>query len=526
MTDLAITTQGTLSEFQVSLPTVQGAAETTAYATLDAAGRLVSGIENTLDATANIVNTALPETVRFVGSFLLPEKFNNVLSTATEYGTWLATWTTVASIKGATQALTFGLPAWMDTARYNVGVNQASSELIRAETAEDILARSFIENVDEPLIKESLTNYVSLRRELKNINPDGSEAATERLSEISKQLAHLEIKLRDYHDFSALKAILEQRQEFVQQQHSKILSLARSTAERVIEDVEGFYKEKAGPLGGTLDGKWAKAATEEERTALRAQYTDKIASHLMRVFEQNLTTEETQRELARVKEELHSAFGTYGKAIKAGLYSVLGVGYATGALAYAANAASNAVGEYVHSAVDYVSDSISSTLTGIRDGISSYVYTTVDQMNEHMTKVATDMVANNPVVHAVSSGIDTAYDFSDTVSTTISNGVESVDNAVGDFFSGGAHNYSSPYWTGTDRVFMGYVDGQPVYGHSCISGFPSVSRLESMTADYSSLTELVRPEHVDLETLLQPGDKLPQMNEDNMAILMDFLNQK
>lgn len=464
-----------------SLETVGDLATISSLAVVDTSGRLTSALEGAVDCAADTVNATVPATVRFVGSFFLPEIVNQVVSKGVSAVTHAATWLVSCSTTAVFHAATFGVPAWSQALRQGLAVSGATGKFNSAESSRDFLARCFAESSETSLIKETLLQYLELRKELRMARekPGGDRA----ISELAKAIAGLEVRLRDYQDFRDLKSILERGTQFVSNQHQRIDQLALETADRVIARVENYYKDNVGSLAGSVEGAWAsQEARQQQRQLLREQ----IAKRLQGVFLQELNSEETAAEIAKVSSELHTAFGTYRASFKAAMLTALGVGYATGALQAGLEAAWSAAGSALNSLTSALSDGAQSLFAALRGWAS-------DRLSESLQSV-----------------VDSFASSLGAVADSVGGAVENALDTVGGFFDNSSI-YDSPYYTRSNQIVTGFdPSGQPIYGQSCISAFPAVPRIESMGLDGSLGLKLERfaPSPVDLLNGIETGTEL------------------
>lgn len=488
MTDLALPLPASLDISKSALPSVPSPAkiaETAGLVALDSAGRLVSTVEQVLDGGAELANATVPAVTRFIGGFLLPEHANRIVGTISEYGTKIATFLGVSTIKGAAQTLTFGAPAWIDASRQWLGVSAITGELDHDDQSNEFLARCIAKQSADPMISDALLQYLDLRKELRKFSALPQQAPEE-VAALSHKIASLEIRLREYQDFSELKQVLNQGEQFIAEQHKKISTIARRTAEQIIDNIGNYYQDRCGSFAGEVEGAWTTAATEDERAKRKEELTLQIAKRLQGVFERTLNESETEAELQMIARDLHTSFSSYGKATKAALFTIFGVGYATGAFNYLAEAAGNALKGTVGSIYDWTRD----TATSAWESLKGYVHHGFKSASDALYNSASDAVnhavQNNPVIQTITSGVETVQHTAETVTQTadsvtsaVSDTLENATNAVSDFFSSGSPDYSNPYWWKTNKVMMGYSpDGTPLWGESCISGFPSRPRMD------------------------------------------------
>lgn len=304
---------------------------------LDTVGTFASKVDTTLDTAANAINEAVPATTRFVLSLLpIPEAVNNVLVGATSMATRVVTWATRTVADAALQTVTLGAPAWSQAARQGVAVSGATDTLETNETSMQFLARCIAESAEAPAVRNSLSRYLDLRKELRSAQETKN---TERLEELSGEIARLEVGLRDYQEFRDFKAVLERGPQFVQEQQRKIDELATATADRIISRVENYYRNATTGDAAVVKGTWDEKSSPQERDAARNRLRDQISKRLHGVFTKELSSKETMDEIEKVGSDLHNAFGTYRLGFKAAMGSLLGATAITGALGHALSTA-------------------------------------------------------------------------------------------------------------------------------------------------------------------------------------------
>ena len=500
MTAFALSAPSSLDLSSSTFPSITAIAETVALGTLDTAGRVIQTVEQGVDAAAQALSVAVPAVTRFIGGFVLPEHVNRILGTVIEYGAAGVSGIVAGGAKATVQTMSFGAPAWIETLRNGAGVSAVADHLNQGETSREFLARCFAENTAEPLIKESLLSYLNLRKDLNTLQQQ-PEIDQGKLTQVSRDIARLEIKLRDYQDFSSLKLVLEKGDEFVAEQHKRINQLAHDTAGNIVERVEQYYQGKCGEYAGKIKGSWSAADTDEKRTALRTALTEKIALRLQGVFDREMSADETVAQLNAVTGELHSAFGTYRSAFKATLGTILGVGYATGAFQYLAQAAGSAI-------VGWAQDGVISAAQSLKESVHSGLKSCYDYFYGVVADSINQMIESNPVIASIKQGAEAVSDTGDRIRNAVVNSIENLKALIPN-----TNHYSSPKPKG---VFIGIGPDGPMYGESCTSGYrpqPSISAGMSDN-DFDSLRAALRTPRQDLK-----------LNSDKTAKLLEFLRQ-
>ena len=482
----------------LTMPSLTEGASVAALATVDTAGRAVSTVENVLDTTAQTINTVVPATVRTVCSFLpIPEKVNGALSTVTEAATHASTWLVNTSLQAGAQAFTFGAPAWSQALRQGIAVSGATSEFQHGDSGQEFLARRVAESSENPLIKQSLLKYLELRKQLKAVQSMGTPTAESSVSDLARSIASYEVRLRDYQDFRDLKQVLDEGRRFADEHHKQINTLAVETADRIIDNVENYYKANVGTLAGEVEGNWAKLKTEEQRAAARGTLRDKIALRLQKVFNSEMNSSETTSELNSVSQELHVAFESYRHALAGAIGTTLGVTYAAGGVRMALEGAWASTKHLFEATCSWAGGAISSGVSGVYGWIHAHTIGAVEGISSWISQTVSDAIASNPLVQGAAKAAETVT----ALPAKIDDLAEGLRDSV---FGSSSPDYSSPYWTGSSRVMVGVDEHfRPIYGHSCTSGLPATPRIETLTKDVSGLSEFFnRP------TVTQPPGEL------------------
>jgi hypothetical protein len=251
---------------------------------------------------------------------------------------------------------------------------------------------------------------------------------------------------------------------------------------RIVERVENYFKDQCGQYAGEVQGRWSSASTEHGRIQLRAELTHAIATRLQRVFENELNSDETRAQLDALTGDLHSAFGTYRGAFKASLYTLLGLGYATGALSHLAEAAGTALKGYTESSVVWMREGVSSASRSILEATLSSVSNLVSFCYTAVTDAVVDAANNDPtfspLVDAAKSVSQTFHHGADSTMNAVYGGISTARESALTLLPDTAPNYAAPYWSGTNRTLVGYnPDGTAIHQHSCISGLPATPRV-------------------------------------------------
>ena len=462
-------TQGGHSTKEKVPPTEGEVATVASLAALDTTGRIVSGIEQLLDKTVQAINYAVPAAAHTVGSFLpVPESVNSFVSNSLGFGARVLTATTKESLQGAA----FGATAWTRALRQSVAVNGATDELSTTRSSRDFLARCIAESSQQPLVKESLLSYLALRSKLQELRENPSPDS-QKLSELAQSIASYEVKLRDFQDFRDMKAALENGPHFVEEQYSRINTLAAAKADLLIAKVERFYQDHVGSIAGEVEGGWTRLETEDERSAAKAKLRDQIAARLRKVFESELSSEETTSELAKVSQDLYEGFDCYRAAFRGAVGTALGVLFITGGLRGALEAAWEGASYVASGATSWVGDQIGSTFSSFTGWIGEQVTTRATELYEWAKDAVVTAIYENPITKAgeavVSAGVEAA--------TAIQEGAGQLADAI---MPSAPPDLSHPYWTGSSRVMTGVDEHfNPLFGESCTSGFPFTPRGET-----------------------------------------------
>jgi hypothetical protein len=304
---------------------------------VDAAGRSVEAVEQAMAACKAATDETLPAAVRFVGAFLLPEVLNyqvaRVASIATKVGTTVLT----SGGNGMLNAMTFGAPTWLKTARSALATTNETLQEDWSSGAE-FLARCLAENTDRKILKDDLIQYVDMRRRLHRVEQQHGVDSPE-AQNIQQSLMHSEASLKDYKDYQTIKAALDQGMSFVQTNFDQIITLAEKTADSILKKAENFYVDRIGSFGGKIEGSYKNMGSDAERLSVRNELRDRIATKLKQVFSNEMKRDDVRQNLRAVRSELLESFGAYREGITALSYAALGAAYYTGGLALLANEA-------------------------------------------------------------------------------------------------------------------------------------------------------------------------------------------
>ena len=258
---------------------------------LEGSDKALKLIDQLLNSTQSIINKVIPTTGKIVTGFL-PGHVSGILNKGIEYGTKGSTIVGKALIKGALNCFTLGAPAWIQGARQHLAVKNAYN-LEEANNSSDITAISFIEHLKDEKLQNALREYYNLRKELAELRENPTKN-TNRIEEISAQLASFELSYKDSVDFSNLKAVLSGGMEFIKNNSAFIDKLAEDTADSMISKVENFYKDKLGKYAGKVDGKWSSIANGSEEA--RAKLVQEISIRLKNVMSTELSSKEVQND--------------------------------------------------------------------------------------------------------------------------------------------------------------------------------------------------------------------------------------
>jgi len=455
-------TQGGHSARAQTPPSEGEVATVASLAALDTTGRIVSGIEKILDTTVQAINYAVPAAAHTIGSFLpVPEAVNSFVSNSLGFGTRVITATTKESLQGAA----FGATAWTRALRQSVAVNGATDELTTTDSSRDFLARCIAESSQQPLVRESLLSYLALRSKLQELR-EQSAPDSQKLSELAQSIASCEVKLRDFQDFRDMKAALDNGPHFVEEQYKRINTLAAAKADLLIAKVEHFYQEHVGSIAGEVEGGWTRLETEDERSAARTKLRDQIAVRLRKVFESELSSEETKSELAKVSQDLYEGFDCYRAAFRGAVGTALGVLVVTGGLRGALEAAWEGASSVATGATSWFGEQIGSTCSSFTGWIEEQVSARVSELYQWTKDAIANAVYDNPITKA---GVE--------VATAIQEGAGQLADAI---MPSAPPDLSHPYWTGSSRVMTGVDEHfNPLFGESCTSGFPFTPRGET-----------------------------------------------
>ena len=273
-----------------------------------------------VDVAAKVVNEVVPGATEFVTGFILPEHFGRIINKTVEKTTKAATFIGKNVAKVSANVFVFGAPAWIEAFRSGLAVVDANQELNRAKSGVDLTAINFLEHLKDEKTRDSLREYYDLRERLAQLREDPEKNAAE-IKELAGKIAFFEVNYKDNADFSNLKAILENSREFIENNESLIQQLAEETADKMIANVENFYKDKVGGLADKVEGGWLNIITSPE--AGRKKLVGIIAERLKSVMNAEVGKDEVQKELKNITRELLSAFAVYRKCVKAAMYLIL-----------------------------------------------------------------------------------------------------------------------------------------------------------------------------------------------------------
>jgi len=273
-----------------------------------------------VDYAAKAVNRIVPAVSETLVGFILPENFGRIINKTVEYSTKGTTFVGKGLAKTALNVFTFGAPAWIDAFRQHLAVKEGNEKYEKVESSQDLLAVNYLDHLKDEKLKDTLNEYYDARKELAEARKNPEKNA-ERIAELSETIANYEVNYKDCVDFSNLKAMLEKGKEFMDSNEALISELAGETADKMIANVENFYKDKFGRMGDKVEGKWLGIITSPEKG--REQLVKEITERLKLVMSKELDKEAVQMEIKRVNSELFSEFGVYRKYFKAGIYTIL-----------------------------------------------------------------------------------------------------------------------------------------------------------------------------------------------------------
>ncbi len=415
---------------QLSIPELSRFAKTTALGGLDLAGQVARGIDTVIETVADTVSTSVPKGARFTTSlFPLPEKVDNVIVGAIDFitqgGMWLAKITATASV----QAFLYGAPAWIQAARTGVAVYGTTAELQHGDTSAQFLARCLGEHALPAKHREAFHSYIDLKRKLMasaESNPLSLSAARA----LEQQLARYAVTLSTSIDLSIIDSALAGASAFTKQSPDTVKQTAERMAASVLENIEGFYTQHAGPSAGTVSGTWTSTKDSASRSARRKQVESDIATRLGSIFSADLSPHETAVKINKIAATLNSSFGTYRQGFIGLLGTTLGIawhsgvllshaavawGYITGSVGYVVKVSTNAMRKGITSAVswskDKVKDSVDELTSDLKETIKEQVKTSLAQntsSGEAGKASSLGVLSGNPEAKAVTqSSADT-----------------------------------------------------------------------------------------------------------------------
>lgn len=289
-------------------------------AVLEGADRAVGSFNYSVDYVADTLNKVIPGLSELAIDMVLPKNLAIPIEKTIEYSTKTGTLISKTLLKTGLNVFTFGAPAWVDAFRQHLAVKEGNEKYEQVTDSQDFLAVSYLDHLKDENIKLALQEYIDARKELAKLR-ENPEDNIEKIGKISEKIASYEINYKDCTDFYNLKAILEKGKDFMDSNEALINQLAMETADKMISNVENFYKEKFGKFGRVVEGKWLGIITSPE--AGRKKLLKEITERLKLVMSKELGSEPVQMEIKRINNELFSKFGVYRKYLKAGIFALL-----------------------------------------------------------------------------------------------------------------------------------------------------------------------------------------------------------
>lgn len=349
---------------------------------VDMAGRSVEAVEQAAAECKGITDEVVPATTRFVGGFFLPEIINYQVARVVSMATRLGTTVVTSGGNALLNAMTFGAPTWLKTARQTLAT---SSETLEQpwNSASEFLARCLAENSERNILRDDLISYVETRKQLRALVERHGEDAPE-VQGTRDALMQQESSLKDYKDYQMVKDALEQGIDFVRKNHEHIITLAEKTADSILKRAENYYIDRVGSFGSKIEGGYKNMTSDSERLTARNELRDRIAVKLKQVFTNELQKDEVKQSLQAVRSELLESFGAYRQGVSALSYVALGVAYYTGGLSYLVNEALTYAVGVKEASVAYLSGVVSeawstatqfawdNTFGAFADGLSAF----------------------------------------------------------------------------------------------------------------------------------------------------------
>lgn len=287
---------------------------------LEGTDQAVGAFNHGVDYAANALNKVIPGVSELAIDMALPKNLARPLEKTIEYSTKTATFVSKTLLKTGLNVFTFGAPAWVDAFRQHLAVSEGNEKYEKVDDSQDFLAINYLDHLKDERIRKTLQEYAEARKELSKLRKK-PEVNAEKIAEVSEKIASYEVNYKDCTDFHNLKAILEKGKDFMDSNEALIKQLAYETADRMISNVENFYKEKFGKFGRVVEGKWLGIITSPE--AGREKLLKEITKRLELVMSKELGSEPMQMEMKRINNELFSKFGIYRKYLKAGIFALL-----------------------------------------------------------------------------------------------------------------------------------------------------------------------------------------------------------
>ncbi len=290
-------------------------------AVLEAGSRIKTLVEGTIDFTGDALNKIIKPTSKLLTGFIPQGHIAMIVDKLVVKSSEISIAVAKSLAKASFNIFTMGSFAWLDAFRQHMAVNSATHEINSAKNKDEVIALSYIDHLKDGQVKKALNEYYSLRKKLSAWRED-PEKNKEKISEAAKKIAQFEIVYQDCVDFSNLKSIFEKGDSFSRENEVLVDRLAEDTADKMITDIENYYKTKIGKIAGKVKGEWVGTAKEKEG---RQKLKEKIAQRLMAVMKGEMSQKDIAREIKKINGSLKKSFAVNKRYLKSAIYTVMGL---------------------------------------------------------------------------------------------------------------------------------------------------------------------------------------------------------
>lgn len=315
-------------------------AQSIGFSTLDVAGRVAEGIDNTLK---------LPDVVGRLSKYI-PVPGAEIVGT------------TVGSIfslafRGVTHTLTLGSLKWLQAFRRYTAVNSVLNDTLAPDAdISSATVKGYLSGVKDPTVRKDLGQYFKLSKQLAGIN-ESKELTPEQKETESKivraELARYELRLSRRAELTDLKRIAGFEKTAQISSEAELSYQAERMADTMIARMETFYKDKGVGAGFKVGGEWAQLAAKGESG--RIELVQKIKGRLLDTYLAERNGENVQEKLGQIRTDLTDAFMARSTMREAVFYTVLGALTYTGTLPAVIDGTIKTVGWVGHQAVNVAS---------------------------------------------------------------------------------------------------------------------------------------------------------------------------